>query len=318
MTERIARAPNRTGSLLLLAAASMIVVVPAAFAQASPSPPAVPQWQKDAGGKMAFEVASIHPTKPGEFTPPNMGLDNGDGYNPTGGLFKADFPLVVYISFAYKIRLTEEQEETMVAHLPKWVVEDNYEIHARGPVTATKDQMRLMMQSLLAERFKLAAHLENQQQPVFLLTTVTPGKVGPMVRPHADCDGVSATPAGPMPTDVFPPVCISYGMVPKPNHVVLSSSRNNSMSEIAESLSGMGSLGRPVRDQTGLSGRYDYSIEWTPDSDRPAASGADGLPNPQGTSFRQAMKEQLGLKLEPSKAPVVVIVVDHLERPSEN
>jgi bla regulator protein blaR1 len=318
MTERVARTPNRTQNLLVLAAASIALTGLPALGQTNTPLATMPAWQKAAGGKMAFEVASIHQTKPGEFTPPNMGLDNGDGYRPTGGLFKADFPLFVYITFAYKIRLTEEQAETMVAHLPQWIVTDNYEIHARGPVNATKDQMRLMMQSLLAERFKLAVHFETQQAPIFLLTLIVPTKTGPMLRPHADCDGLTSPPASPMSTDVFPPVCISYGEVPKPNHVVLSSSRNNSLSEIAESLSDMGGLGRPVRDQTGLKERYDYSIEWTPDSELAATASADGLSGSQGTSFRQAMKEQLGLKLEPSKAPVTVIVVDQMERPSEN
>src|SRR5260370_1020942 len=116
--------------------------------------PSVPPWQTAAGGKMAFGVASVRPSPP-TFSPPSFPLDPAHAYRPTGGRFKADFPLTVYIQFAYKYRFAPEQMQAMLAHLPKWVASDRFTIEARGPANATKDQMRLMMQSLLAERFKL-------------------------------------------------------------------------------------------------------------------------------------------------------------------
>lgn len=87
---------------------------------------------------------------------------------------------------------------------------------------------------------------------------------------------------------------------------------------LAEALPSFANLGRPVVDQTGLSGRYDFLIEWAPDrSDLPP--GDAGAPvDPQGPGFLEALHEQLGLKLESAKAPVWTLVIDHIERPSEN
>jgi bla regulator protein blaR1 len=280
----------------------------------------VPQWQTAAGGKMSFEVASIRPSKPGTFTPPSFPLSPDDSYTPTAGLFRADFPLMVYIEFAYKLWLTREQRASIVAHLPKWVATDNFEIHARASGNPTKDQMRLMMQSLLADRFKLAIHFETQQVPVLALVLVKPGLMGPKLRPHADgppCDAVVPTSANRL--DVFPHECSVYGLFMQPTHMFLAGSRNTTMELIAASLTSLpGGVDRPVVDQTGLSGKYDFRIEWTPDSNGPASSGADAQPDSQGTTFLEALKEQLGLKLKSTRAPLDVLVVDHVETPSEN
>ncbi len=156
------------GALLIALAA------PVAFGQAVK----VPDWQTAAGGTMSFEVASIRPTKEGEFTPPNFPLSSDDSYHPVGGNFSADFPLWVYIEFAYKLWLSPEQRKAMRSNLPKWVGTDAYEIHAKGPANATKDQMRLMMQSLLAEQFKLAAHFESQEVPVLAMSLINRGSWG--------------------------------------------------------------------------------------------------------------------------------------------
>jgi uncharacterized protein (TIGR03435 family) len=112
-------------------------------------------------------------------------LNSGDGYSPTGGYFRADFPLSDYIEFAYKIWPTPQSRE-MFAHLPKWVITDRYSIDARAAGNPTKDQMRLMVQSLLADRFQLAAHFATQEVPVFALTVVKDGKLGPKLIAHAD------------------------------------------------------------------------------------------------------------------------------------
>src|ERR1035438_3205192 len=108
-------------------------------------PQDVADWQTKAGGKMTFDVASIKPSK-GAFVPPNIGLNAGEAYRPTGGYFRADFPLWTYIQFAYKISSAEDQSREILAHVPKWVTTDRYSIDARGAGNATKDQMRLMVQ----------------------------------------------------------------------------------------------------------------------------------------------------------------------------
>jgi len=272
---------------------------------------------------MSFEVASIKQSKPGAFVPPKFPLDAGDAYNPTGGLFSADFPLAVYIQFAYKLWLIPEQMQSMIAPLPKWVATDNFDIQARAPVAnPTKDQMRLMMQSLLAERFQLSVHFETQVAPVLALILVKPGKLGPKLRPHAEgppCDAATESAASGSPVssaDVFPARCDVTVWSMRPNSMPRLGSRNTTMSLLASALPGAGNLGRPVVDQTGLNGRFDFMIEWVPDSKGPAVPNVS--PDLEGPTFLQALHEQLGLKLESTKAPLQILVVDHVERPSEN
>src|SRR5262245_43809709 len=113
---------------------------------------ATPAWQQAAGGKMSFEVASVRPSENRDFDAFPLSSDNA--FKPTGGLFKASFPLRVYIEFAYKLFVTPEQREDWLSRAPKWVATDNYAIQAKAPIdNPTKDQFRLMFQSLLAERF---------------------------------------------------------------------------------------------------------------------------------------------------------------------
>jgi uncharacterized protein (TIGR03435 family) len=92
------------------------------------------------------------------------------------------------------------------------------------------------------------------------------------------------------------------------------------MGLIAASLGGSPGvrLDRPVVDQTGLIGRYDFTIEYTPDSNRPAAAGESAPFDAAGTTFLEAVQEQLGVRLAPTKGAVDVLVIDHVERPSEN
>src|ERR1700692_4601483 len=159
----------------------------------------MPDWQKAAGGKMAFEVASVRPSAPGTFRPPTFPLSLDESYLPTGGRFFADFGLDVYVEFAYKLWLTPEQREALFAHFPNWTKADKFTVEARGPADATKDQMRLMMQSLLADRFGLKVHYERRETPVLVMTLARPGKLGPKLRSHSEgpaCDEVI-----PVPTD---------------------------------------------------------------------------------------------------------------------
>jgi hypothetical protein len=100
--------------------------------------PAIPGWQAAAGGKMSFEVASVKPSLPDTWGPPSFPLGSGDAFtdlgsgDPPRGRFTADFPLPIYIEFAYKISPAPEQRKSMFAHLPKWVETDGFVIHARA------------------------------------------------------------------------------------------------------------------------------------------------------------------------------------------
>jgi uncharacterized protein (TIGR03435 family) len=87
---------------------------------------------------------------------------------------------------------------------------------------------------------------------------------------------------------------------------------------LADSLSGAENVGRPILDRTGLSGTFDFTLEWAPGPGGLMPLGADEEPDPTGPTFVDALRDQLGLKLESAKGSVEVIVIDHLERPSEN
>ena len=308
---------------------------PAILAQSASG---VPPWQTAAGGRMAFEVASVKPLKPGSrFRGPNFALDNGDGFrtdsgeNPHGRLSVA-WVVPVYISFAYKLSLTPDLRHAMLARLPKWVDRDLFEIDAIAAGNPTKDQMRLMMQSLLAERFHLAVHYETREMPVYALTLIKPGRWGPKLIRHAD--GPPCEVSGPRDpatglsdpgADVFPPRCETQTSVPGKNGRRVQGSRNTTMAILSGFLARTG--GRPVVDRTGITDRIDYRLEWTPESNFersgggqkiPGISGVEVEPDPNPVTFLDAVREQLGLKLKSTKAPVQILVIDHIERPSEN
>ena len=177
---------------------------------------------------MSFEVASIRRSEPGTSLRPNMVLNAEDTPVPASGHFFADFSLLIFIEFAWNIMPTREQESAMVAHSPRWVATDHFVIQAQFSGNPTKDQIRLMMQSLLTERFGLVVHFESHEVPVFALVASRPGKLGPRIRPHAEgpaCDATVAVPADPAP-QALPPggflaACGRVLTVDGPNHTVM-------------------------------------------------------------------------------------------------
>jgi uncharacterized protein (TIGR03435 family) len=275
-----------------------------------------PEWQKAAGDKMSFEVASIKPGDQAKFTPPNFNMDDVDtfgGADPHGHLV-ASFPLLDYVFFAYKLSYAREQTEALVAHLPKWFSTDRYVINAQAEGDPTKDQMRLMMQSLLLDRFKLAVHFERREFQVLALVLDKPEKTGPKLYPHSKGLPCDAPPTNS--TDVFPPFCDKVLARDKPNRVILMGARNFTMAQIAATLSTAGRLPHFVVDRTGLEGHFDFTLEWTNQSvDLVPAQEAQLL---LGSSYQQALQEQLGLKLQSTKASIDTLVIDRVERPTEN
>jgi uncharacterized protein (TIGR03435 family) len=197
------------------------------------------------------------------------------------------------------------QEQQLVGE-PKWTTSDHWNIDAR---IAAEDMATLrelnyhqrlsMFQAILTERFGLRVHHETRTLPVYALVVA---KGGPKM-----------TPSKPRPDD-------PGGMQGDPG--VLNASRGKEtgrgamMEFLAEDLSD--ELGRKVLDRTGLTGRYDFTLTWTPDDSAAATGGSAASGAAQGPSLFTAVQEQLGLKLEPVKAPVDVVVIDHLEKPSEN
>ena len=269
-----------------------------------------PDWQTAAGGKKSFDAASVK-LDTGDFRPPSFALDNGNDFKP-GGRFSADFGVMTYVQFAYKVRFTQQQIRAMQVRLPKWVLSDRYAIEAKADGLPTKDQIRLMMQSLLAQRFQLAVHFETQETAVFVLTLVKPGKPGPKLHPHSEgppCDNSPAT--------AFPPECYVEMLMMK-NAELHGGSRATTMDRLAEAIPAMGRLDRPIVDQTGIRGEIDYEIEWLRDVNPNEPPSANPPPADPGPTFLEALREQLGMKLQPAKLPLRVLVIDHIERPSEN
>lgn len=272
--------------------------------------PPMPDWQTKAGGHAEFDVVSVRLDK-GEFKTPSFALSSDDWFRDPHGRFHADFPAMAYIEFAYKIWPTGEEENAMLAGLPAWVKEDRYALEATAPQGATKDQYRLMMQSMLAERFGLKVHVENKEMPVLIMTLEKPGKTGPNLIPHdqgppCHTSGVDAV------TD-----CYGFMATPGKDGLVQFGSRGASMASIGKflgSTGGMtGEISRPVVDKTGLGGLWDFTLQVaSPFGKKPEGEQSTG------PTVMEGMQEQLGLRLKPAKAVIPVLVVDQIHRPTEN
>jgi hypothetical protein len=147
---------------------------------------------------MSFEVVSIRQRKPG--TPGGLGVENNR--------FTANFTLAGYIVYAWDLMPSREQYASMFARVPMWVSTDSFEIQAVAEGNPTKDQMRLMVQSLLADRFRLQVHTVTEEAAVIALILDKPGATGPKLRPHSEgrpCDVHLAAPTHAV--GVFPPAC---------------------------------------------------------------------------------------------------------------
>jgi len=273
----------------------------------------------------SFEITSVKLNKSDDKRFSNIPLGPGDIYSSTGGRFTArGFPLVSYIFFAYKI--TGDQSGAVLSQLPGWVTADRFDIEAKtdgDPAKDMKDQMRLMIQSLLADRFGLVARYETKQVPVFTLTLAKPGRMGPQLRAHpADAPCSTTIPsAGEPPPEAtvdggYPRLCGGFlGMPATVPGRMREGGRNVTMAFIASHFIA-DYAERPVIDQTGLSGTFDIVVEFVPETNGPG--GGDSQPDPSGPTFLQALKEQLGLRLESEKGPAQVLVIDHVDHPTEN
>ncbi len=270
-----------------------------------------------------FDVASVKINKTDNPSKANFPLGPGDVYVPNGGLFSTTgFPLVTYLFFAYKV--IGNQGQYLLPQLPAWATTEKYDIQARAEGNPGKDQMRMLMRGLLADRFKLAVHIEKRELPVLALVLAKPGKTGPQLQVHpagSDCPTNAA--AGPLPTATveggFPALCNGiFGMpVSTPGRYKMGA-RNLTLKFLADALSSEANRGRPIVDQTGLSGTFDFTLEFTPESNGPLPPGTNFQPDASGPTLEEALREQLGLRLESSKTTIDILVLDHVERPSEN
>jgi bla regulator protein blaR1 len=272
-----------------------------AFAQSSPD---------------SFEVASIKPSDPGT---PGITFRNGPGRLDISGA-----TLRILIEQAYDVR------DFQISGGPGWMDSDRYDIKAKieGGLTASPDPMNIANQrkqmelqrerlrSLLAGRFQLKIRRETKEMQAYILT---PAKGGPKLKeskieepaPTSDGNKAPQRPRGPM-------IRIGRGQI---------TGQSVSLDFLAQMLAQQ--VGRPVIDKTDLKGTYDFTLEWTPDPGQgfgPGFAPPAGPPRPDnpapaessGTSVFAAIQEQLGLKLESQKAPVEIVVIESVEKPSEN
>jgi uncharacterized protein (TIGR03435 family) len=303
---------NLTRTLILLigaiAASLPTMAAHESFAQTPPT------------GKLEFEVASVRQNKSDGKSSMNVDPTSGDSFTPTGGLYLAkNIVLVSYISFAYK--LTNKQLQAVVSQAP-WTAEDRFDIEARAAGEPTKDQYRSMMQSLLADRFKMAVHFETREVPIYGLVLAKPGKLGPQLRLHQADDTVCSSPTTPTrgriqsDPDGFPIFCGGpVGMKPSALGRMKEGGRNVPLARFA-AITTRGA-DRPVVDQTGIKEPVDYYIEWQ-QVQANVPFGVEFHPDESAPTFDEALRQQLGLKLVSQKGPIDFFVVDHIEHPSEN
>jgi uncharacterized protein (TIGR03435 family) len=194
----------------------------------------------------------------------NFPLDGGNSFKQTGGYFKTNFPAFVFIGFAYKLNPPgPEQKKIMLDGVPDWMISTRYTIEARAKGNPTKDQFRLMMQALLAERFHLAVHYETHEIPVYALSLFSAGKLGPKLRRHMD-----KPPCNPVEFEPTQNPCGNiYGGPTSANGHRLLQTRNISMPLFANDLFIMssGAIDRLVIDRTGLSGGFDLTLDYLPE-----------------------------------------------------
>ncbi len=234
-----------------------------------------------------FEVATIKPVEPDKKASRYITMQGNNRF------IEKDYTLKLLIAAAYDLN------PQTISGGPAWIGSDHYDIAAvtPGDVRPNRDQQMSMLRSLLADRFKLTFHREQKKFSIYVLSVA---KNGPKLKKSmAAADDPAA-----LISTVYP-------------QRILLPARNASMGEFA-SLMQRAILDRPVVNKTGLSGKYDFDLEWAPDEsqfggDVPAAS--DDAPSPP---FFTAIQQQLGLRLEATKGPVEALVVDTVERPSPN
>jgi uncharacterized protein (TIGR03435 family) len=248
------------------------------------------------------------------------------GFQPGGRFTAQNIPLRLFISAAYGT--PQPLPPFQVIGGPDWIDKDRFDIVAKaagdpapGP-NGPPPIMFEMMRTLLADRFKLKVHRETRDQPIYALVLAN-GRPGAGLKASTfDCSQLmAAARAGTPPPAPGPGVPPSFcGLRVSPGRVQGGTA---SMAQFANSLAR--GVNRPVHDGTGLTGNFDFELVYTPDQ---MPAGAAGAPPPgvqappppptDGPSLFTALQEQLGLKLESTRGPVDVLVIDGVEHPTEN
>jgi uncharacterized protein (TIGR03435 family) len=202
-----------------------------------------------------------------------------------------------------------------VIGLPDWANTERYDLTAKPPAGSTREQRSVMWRTLFAERMKLVTHVEEKERDTFALVVArSDGRLGPQLKPSTlDCGPRppgSPPPPPPLPSATDADMLNRCGGRFGNGSIV---SGGITMDSLVGSLGGL--AGRLVNNRTGLQGFYALTLTYSPA--RPADARPDTTPN-EAPEFFTALQEQLGLKLQPEKTMVPVLVIDHIERPTEN
>jgi len=231
-----------------------------------------------AGEAASFEVASVKPNR--------SGISNALPPSRANGSYSAsNVPLKSIIANAYEVRIFQIEGD------PAWLTSERFDIIARGR-EGTPDRLRpAMLRTLLAERFKLVAHFETREQQVYALVLLrSDGRLGPQLKPSAPGNGSASGP--------FASVGNGVARI-NGNRVLMDTFAIVLTSSV---------FSQRVINRTGLSGEFDLDLRFTPESSSAAA--------PEFPSIFTAVQEQLGLKLQSERAPVPVLVIDSVQRPT--
>jgi uncharacterized protein (TIGR03435 family) len=228
--------------------------------------------------QLSFEAASIHPNNSGS-------RSSSTSINRSGRFTATNITVKTLMIVAYKL------QEYQIIGGPAWMDSDRFDITAKAEDKANAEQVAEMVKNLLSERFQLKLHHDNRELPVYALLV---GKNGSKLKASIGGDNHNSNTLRGK---------ITGSNIPLETFAVLLSNQ----------------LDRLVVDTTELTGYFDLQLEWSPDASRPSAdAGGGAATEPSGPSIFTAVQEQLGLRLEATKAPVDALIIDSLERPSEN
>jgi uncharacterized protein (TIGR03435 family) len=236
----------------------------------------------------SFDVVSIRR---------NMSGHDGGGGRPRGGGYTfTNVTVRSLISLGYGLPFDR------ILGGPSWMASDRYDIDASGKESTTLQETGVKVRSLLRDRFRLAVHMDRRDLPVYLLVLArADGRLGPgLRRSSVDCTDPEARRNAVAAARDARIVC---GLTFDPG---VFTAGGVAISTILGELTA--ASGRAVIDRTGLTGNYNIELKWTPQPD----------PNSDNVSIFTAVQEQLGLKLESGSAPLDVVVIDRIERPTEN
>jgi uncharacterized protein (TIGR03435 family) len=250
--------------------------------------------------RLTFEVASVKPAKSasGRFT-----MNGGPGTGDPGRITYTNIMLRRILLSAYEVRNYQISG-------PDWLDSLRFDITAKIPDGATKEQFQSMLRNLLATRFKMTIHRESKELPIYALLTA---RNGPKVKATVDDGSAGKQPDDQLAMiqpvegkDGFPTLSLrTPGLVSETKSGrARVTAKETPISKFADLLSGQ--LGRPVIDMTGMTGNYSFVVYFTPEDRNP-----DGSSDP---SIFGALQEQLGLRLEARKGPVELLVIDHAEK----